>query len=129
MMQSAWMAQVPMDANSASQELVATILQGDAPSAGLRAADRLSQRRGNVGARHALGGKLRRTRARRRVPHDGDAGLPVRITMTTMKRGNFLLGALSGITVVANTDHVLARALADAPLAGTARRRRSRAAA
>lgn len=33
-----------------------------------------------------------------------------------MKRGRFLLGALSGMTVVANFDHVLGRALADAPL-------------
>jgi len=38
--------------------------------------------------------------------------------MTTMKRGRFLLGALSGLTVVANMDHVLARALADTPLPG-----------
>ena len=38
--------------------------------------------------------------------------------MTTMRRGKFLLGALSGITVVANLDHVLGRALADAPLPG-----------
>lgn len=35
-----------------------------------------------------------------------------------MRRGNFLLGALSGITVVANLDHVFARALADTPLPG-----------
>src|SRR5438270_2914794 len=35
-----------------------------------------------------------------------------------MKRGNFILGALSGITVVANTQHVFARALAAAPLPG-----------
>jgi uncharacterized protein (DUF1501 family) len=33
-----------------------------------------------------------------------------------MKRGRFLIGALSGLTVVANYDHVLGRALADAPL-------------
>jgi uncharacterized protein (DUF1501 family) len=38
------------------------------------------------------------------------------MTMTNMKRGRFLLGALSGITVVANFDHVLGRALADSPL-------------
>jgi uncharacterized protein (DUF1501 family) len=38
--------------------------------------------------------------------------------MTTMKRGRFLLGALSGLTVVANMDHVLGRALADTPLPG-----------
>ena len=31
MMQSGWMSQVPMDANRASKEMVATILQGDAP--------------------------------------------------------------------------------------------------
>jgi uncharacterized protein (DUF1800 family) len=31
MMQSGWMSQVPMDANRASQDLVSTILQGDAP--------------------------------------------------------------------------------------------------
>ncbi len=36
----------------------------------------------------------------------------------TMKRGRFVLGALSGLTVVANMDHVLGRALADAPLPG-----------
>lgn len=35
-----------------------------------------------------------------------------------MKRTSFLLGALSGITVVANTQHVFARALADTPLPG-----------
>ena len=35
-----------------------------------------------------------------------------------MKRSNFLLGSLSGITMVANTDHLFARALAQAPLAG-----------
>ncbi len=35
-----------------------------------------------------------------------------------MKRGPFLLGALSGLTVVANADHVFARALADTPLPG-----------
>jgi uncharacterized protein (DUF1501 family) len=33
-----------------------------------------------------------------------------------MKRGRFLLSAASGITVVANFDHVMGRALADAPL-------------
>jgi uncharacterized protein (DUF1501 family) len=33
-----------------------------------------------------------------------------------MKRGRFVLGALSGITVVANLDHVFGRALADTPL-------------
>jgi uncharacterized protein (DUF1501 family) len=38
--------------------------------------------------------------------------------MMTMKRGRFLLGALSGLTVVANMDHVMARALAAAPLPG-----------
>jgi uncharacterized protein (DUF1800 family) len=31
MMQSGWMSKVPMDANRASKEMVATILQGDAP--------------------------------------------------------------------------------------------------
>jgi len=36
----------------------------------------------------------------------------------TMKRGRFLLGALSGLTVVANMDHVLGRALAGTPLPG-----------
>jgi uncharacterized protein (DUF1501 family) len=35
-----------------------------------------------------------------------------------MKRGKFVLGAFSGLAVVANWDHVLARALADAPLPG-----------
>jgi len=35
-----------------------------------------------------------------------------------MKRGNFLVGALSGITVVASADHVFAQALAAAPLPG-----------
>jgi uncharacterized protein (DUF1501 family) len=35
-----------------------------------------------------------------------------------MKRSRFLIGALSGITVVANAEHVFARALADAPLPG-----------
>src|SRR5579862_8440190 len=33
-----------------------------------------------------------------------------------MERSGFLLGALSGLTVVANADHVFARALAQAPL-------------
>lgn len=36
----------------------------------------------------------------------------------TMNRSRFLIGALSGITVVANTQHVFARALADTPLPG-----------
>src|SRR5579862_4597585 len=35
-----------------------------------------------------------------------------------MKRTSFLLGAFSGIAVVANSDHIFARALADAPLPG-----------
>ncbi len=35
-----------------------------------------------------------------------------------IKRGSFLLGALSGITLVANANHVFARALADTPLPG-----------
>ena len=35
-----------------------------------------------------------------------------------MKRTQFLLGALSGLTVVANTDHLFARALAQSPLPG-----------
>ncbi|MDQ2866760.1 MAG: DUF1501 domain-containing protein [Candidatus Eremiobacteraeota bacterium] len=35
-----------------------------------------------------------------------------------IKRGQFLLGAISGITVVANAEHVFARALADTPLPG-----------
>ena len=35
-----------------------------------------------------------------------------------MKRSGFLIGALSGITVVANVDHVFARALAATPLPG-----------
>jgi uncharacterized protein (DUF1501 family) len=38
--------------------------------------------------------------------------------MSTLKRGRFLLGALSGLTVVANMDHLFARALADTPLPG-----------
>jgi uncharacterized protein (DUF1501 family) len=36
----------------------------------------------------------------------------------TMKRLNFLLGTVSGLAVVANTDHLFARALAQAPLPG-----------
>ena len=35
-----------------------------------------------------------------------------------MNRGRFVLGALSGLTVVANLDHVLGRALAGTPLPG-----------
>ncbi len=35
-----------------------------------------------------------------------------------MRRSKFLAGALSGITVVANADHIFARALAAAPLPG-----------
>lgn len=35
-----------------------------------------------------------------------------------MKRSGFLLGGVSGLTVVASADHVLARALAQSPLAG-----------
>ncbi|MBV8637755.1 MAG: hypothetical protein JO322_06680, partial [Candidatus Eremiobacteraeota bacterium] len=35
-----------------------------------------------------------------------------------MKRGKFVLGALSGLAVVANMDHLFARALADTPLPG-----------
>ncbi len=35
-----------------------------------------------------------------------------------MKRGNFVLGAVSGLTVVANADHFFARALAASPLPG-----------
>ncbi|MDP9111132.1 MAG: Twin-arginine translocation pathway signal sequence domain-containing protein, partial [Candidatus Eremiobacteraeota bacterium] len=35
-----------------------------------------------------------------------------------IQRGQFLLGALSGLTVVANADHVFARALAASPLPG-----------
>jgi len=35
-----------------------------------------------------------------------------------MKRTQFLLGSLSGLVVVGNTQHVFARALADAPLPG-----------
>jgi uncharacterized protein (DUF1501 family) len=35
-----------------------------------------------------------------------------------MKRTNFLLGAFSGIAVVANSEHIFARALADTPLPG-----------
>lgn len=35
-----------------------------------------------------------------------------------MKRSNFLLAAASGLAVVANTDHVFARALAQTPLPG-----------
>lgn len=35
-----------------------------------------------------------------------------------MKRGNFLLGTVSGLAVVANADHVMARALAQSPLPG-----------
>jgi uncharacterized protein (DUF1501 family) len=35
-----------------------------------------------------------------------------------MKRLNFLLGTVSGLTVVANGDHVFARALAETPLPG-----------
>ena len=35
-----------------------------------------------------------------------------------IKRGSFLMGAISGIAVVANTQHVFARALADATLPG-----------
>jgi len=36
----------------------------------------------------------------------------------SMQRGSFLLGAFSGIAVVANADHLFARALAAAPLSG-----------
>src|SRR5580658_6385776 len=35
-----------------------------------------------------------------------------------MKRRKFLLGTTSGLAVVANTDHVFARALAQTPLPG-----------
>ncbi|HKU82309.1 MAG TPA: DUF1501 domain-containing protein [Candidatus Tumulicola sp.] len=35
-----------------------------------------------------------------------------------MKRGSFLLGTVSGLAVVANADHVIARALAQSPLPG-----------
>src|SRR5579862_4552197 len=35
-----------------------------------------------------------------------------------MKRSNFLLGTTAGLAVIANTDHVFARALAQAPLPG-----------
>ncbi|HET6895573.1 MAG TPA: DUF1501 domain-containing protein [Candidatus Baltobacteraceae bacterium] len=35
-----------------------------------------------------------------------------------MHRRNFLIGALSGLAVIANTDHVFARALAQTPLSG-----------
>lgn len=35
-----------------------------------------------------------------------------------MKRGKFVLGAFSGLAVVANMDHIFARALADTPLPG-----------
>lgn len=35
-----------------------------------------------------------------------------------MKRGSFLLGTVSGLAVVANADHVMARALAQSPLPG-----------
>ncbi|MBV8435545.1 MAG: Twin-arginine translocation pathway signal sequence domain-containing protein, partial [Candidatus Eremiobacteraeota bacterium] len=35
-----------------------------------------------------------------------------------MKRGNFVLGTISGLAVSANTNHVFARALAAAPLPG-----------
>jgi uncharacterized protein (DUF1501 family) len=36
----------------------------------------------------------------------------------SMKRLNFLLGSVSGLAVVANTDHLFAKALAQAPLSG-----------
>lgn len=36
----------------------------------------------------------------------------------SMKRLNFLLGSVSGLAVVANTEHLFAKALAQAPLAG-----------
>ncbi len=35
-----------------------------------------------------------------------------------MRRGKFLIGAVSGLVVVGSTDHVFARALADTPLPG-----------
>src|SRR5579862_8176979 len=35
-----------------------------------------------------------------------------------MKRSNFLMGTISGLAVVANPEHVFARALGQAPLAG-----------
>lgn len=35
-----------------------------------------------------------------------------------MQRRNFLIGALSGLAVIANTDHVFAQALSKAPLSG-----------
>ena len=38
--------------------------------------------------------------------------------MNVLNRGRFLIGAFSGIAVVASTDHLFARALADAPLPG-----------
>ena len=36
-----------------------------------------------------------------------------------MKRGHFLLGTVSGLTIVANADHFFARALAQSPLSGS----------
>src|SRR5580698_2988472 len=36
----------------------------------------------------------------------------------TMQRRGFLLGAISGLTVFANADHILAQALAQQPLPG-----------
>jgi uncharacterized protein (DUF1501 family) len=38
--------------------------------------------------------------------------------MTTMQRSRFLLGALSGLTVVGSTDSIFSRALAQSPLGG-----------
>ncbi len=35
-----------------------------------------------------------------------------------MRRKNFLLGTASGLAIVANTEHVFARALAQSPLPG-----------
>ena len=40
----------------------------------------------------------------------------------SMKRLNFLLGSVSGLAVVANTEHLFAKALAQAPLRGIAGR-------
>src|ERR1700694_1704632 len=38
--------------------------------------------------------------------------------MTTMQRSRFLLGAMSGLTVVGSTDSIFSRALAQSPLPG-----------
>ena len=109
---------MPMQPKTVANTLIGSILQGDAAPASVFKMTAISAEPERRRWPPLSPEKLRRTRERRGLSRHGHAGVPAELVRHTMKRFNFVLGAVSGLAVVANSDHVFAQALAQSPLPG-----------